>query len=179
MLPDTPVLGEGLAPPANLDSTPRLSFIKLPPGTHQTIVVLSHTWTGGITHYAGGRMKLHADENCPYCEAGQKPRWYAWLHIMTQKTRRQFIAQLPSSSHGVLLKHFETHGTLRSFTAELARRGKAPNTPTTITMDAFKEPSNDLPEPAKLPELLQAYMQWTSGTGSEQTSSPPTEGGDK
>ena len=159
-----PMIREGLAPPPPSARTTGCPFLKLHPGQRQSITILSPHWTGAITHYASGRMKLCSPHDCPYCTAGQKTRWYAWLHVFTPKTVRQWICQLASGQHGPLLSAHDTYGTLRGCPATLERTGRSPNSPLHVHVDGPPTIGNHLPPPIDLPSLLAVSMDWHTAT---------------
>ena len=176
MPPEPPVIGPGLAPTSETSRKAPLNFLHIKPGERQHVTILSETWTGGITHYARGRMKLHTAKDCPWCGSGQAPRWYGWLHVWTERTARQWILQLASSQHGQLVAALDKWSTLRGLEAEITRQGTALNTPVTITITGPPDPRLHHPEPADIAAILTVYMDWTTGEGAEQQTPAPLKG---
>ena len=170
---DAPPLGEDLAPTDETSRRAPVRFLKLKPGQRQHVTILSDTYTGGVTHYARGRMKLHRATDCPFCEAGQKPRWYAWLNVWTEKTATSWIVQMSTGQHGPLILAKDRWTTLRGLEAELARDGRAPNTPLTITFTGAPNILPHHPPAVNIVDLLTVYMDWTAGDSRDPLTADP------
>lgn len=173
---ESPAIGDALGPTPETSRKAPLNFLHLKPGQTQHVTILSPTWVGGITHYARGRMKLHAAKNCAYCEAGQRPRWYAWLHVWTERTARSWIIQLASSNHGELVAAVDKWSSLRGCVAEITRDGKALNTPVSMTITGPPDPQPNHPPAADLANILTVYMDWTAGEAGHQNTPEPLKG---
>ena len=172
-MPDEPPpLRENLAPTDETSRRAPIRFLKLKPGQRQHVTILSDSYVGGVTHYARGRMKLHRAADCPFCEAGQKPRWYAWLNVWTEKTATSWIIQMSTGQHGALILAQDRWTTLRGLEAELSREGRAPNTPLVIAISGAPNIQPHHPEPVDIVALLTVYMDWSSGTAESE---PPPE----
>lgn len=167
------VLADDLAPTIETSPRAHLQFLKLKPGQKQHVTILSHTYTGGVTHYAGGHMKLHASDHCQYCQAGDKPRWYGWLHIWTERTSRAWLIQLGPRQHPQLVLAQERWATLRGTDAELSRNGSAANTPLAIAIVGAPNILPHHPEPVHIPTVLAILMDWTDGQSPDQTGPEP------
>lgn len=155
---NSPMIGPGLLPTDEPAKKHGPQFLKLAPNQKLSVICLSHVWTGAITHYYARRMHLHTSHDCPFCAHKSEPRFYAWLHVMTDDEAKQFILQLPSSTRPLLSKQFDVYGTLRGCHLFALRDGKHPNTPTSIEWRRAPETNRILPAEIDLTRTLLTLM---------------------
>lgn len=156
----TPSASDGMLPPATPESQPIVPWLKLDPATRSELIVCSNTWLGAQTHWADGRMKIHTSPPCRWCQKGSPIRFFFFLHLVNPTYQRQYVVQLSAGNMGPLVKARDQFGDLRGCKVELARRGKRPNSPTTISFLSEPMPSPNLPPAFDIRAKLTHATDW-------------------
>ena len=158
--PDRPAAGNGMNPPDDQGTQPVVPWLKLDPRTRLQMLCCSPTWLGAQTHWAQGRMKIHTEPNCRWCDTGSPIRFYFFLHVCDLKTKRQYVVQLSAGNIRSLNHAFDEYGTLRGCRIELARRGRSSNSPTVVAFLTPPYPIDGLPPAFNIRYKLQHAADW-------------------
>lgn len=126
-------------------SEPRGRFVPLlypGPAGRADAVLLSDWAFGWSVHWGPGGTSPHVvpDDDCPFCRAGQLPRWTAYVPCLTALTWRHRILQISSEAWLGCADLSSRQGSLRGLGVSLRRLGTAKNGKVTALVIATKAP---------------------------------------
>lgn len=151
------------------DDTPSYQLLRCQPATTLRATILSDHVAGTQIHYWKGRTTPCNQTACDACKAGHRPRWKAYLYIISRKTQRIAIIEFTERCMQEVALYLQTHNTLRGANLTLSRTGNRPNSPLHLELS---EPTCDptkLPTPDGLTEVLDRMWELHTPTHRQTT----------
>lgn len=136
-------------------------------GAIMHFVILGNELWGVNQHYDGANTHpcIGRERRCRGCLEGLDVRWYGYLAVMSQTTRRKHILQLTKGAYERCPALDQQAGQLRGYSCTLSRRGENRNAPAVFQLGARIPNPQQLPPPFNVPEaLLQIWFPARRGT---------------
>lgn len=153
-------------------------IIKPKPNETIDAVCVSQRMVGYLNHYVDGKIvPCYAPERvCPFCDGGQKPRWYGYLGVVVlpRRHRRVLTISLGAAQNSPTLA--ANDGKLRGLGIRLTRLGDGKNAPVKAVIGAVRE-RIDLPQEWDVARNL--FAKWgilPAGVEALTTPAPTDEG---
>jgi len=130
-------------------------IIRVRPGPGLRGVFISDEHEGADLHYFARASRLHDEDDCEYCAAGNDFRWYGYVYVRLDGLSSIQIMEFTPRCWPTIEAHYKTTGKLRGYHFHLRRLRSETNSPCSIEISERMERPASLPDPQPLRGILE------------------------